>query len=129
MSSKHVSSCSPTTGHHSVSRRELETDFLGQCDACWISQYGIVYRFSRSFAEEHRGGAAILLKYAGTDGIKVFESLHSKDIIDPYQLPAEVRRVDPEAHEGSKKKASRGPGTSDETESSVVPASSATAPE
>lgn len=49
--------------------------------SCWVALYGKVYDLT-DFLPEHPGGDAIVLKYAGKDGTKAFDPLHSRDILE-----------------------------------------------
>lgn len=52
----------------------------------WTVLYGKVYDLSK-FAPEHPGGEAIVVKYAGRDGTKAFDPLHSRSILDTLLAP------------------------------------------
>lgn len=61
----------------------------------WVVLYNKVYDLT-TFADDHPGGASIIHKYAGKDGTKAFDPLHSKAILKTM-LPKEamVGEVDP----------------------------------
>jgi L-lactate dehydrogenase (cytochrome) len=73
-------------------------------DDCWCVINGQVYNLT-DFLNEHPGGAAIILKYAGKDGSKAFNPIHPKDIVNtlpgsrrlgaafPAEAPAEAPAV------------------------------------
>lgn len=48
---------------------------------CWIIVHSKVYDVS-SFVNEHPGGSAIILKYAGTDATDAYNDIHAPGIID-----------------------------------------------
>ena len=50
---------------------------------CWVVLHGEVYNVSE-FLEDHPGGAASIMAYAGKDASKQFDMLHSPDIITKY---------------------------------------------
>ena len=45
--------------------------------------YGEVYDFT-DFLDEHPAGAEAILKYGGTDGTGIFDSVHSRDMLDDF---------------------------------------------
>jgi cytochrome b involved in lipid metabolism len=51
--------------------------------SCWVAVYGEVYDFT-DFLDEHPAGAEAILKYGGTDGTAIFDSVHSKDMLDDF---------------------------------------------
>lgn len=66
-------------------------------DDCWVIVHGKVYDVT-TFLEEHPGGSAIILKYAGRDATKAFDPIHPSDTLTKY-LPQEFHlgEVDPES--------------------------------
>jgi cytochrome b involved in lipid metabolism len=50
---------------------------------CWVAVYGEVYDFT-DFLEDHPAGAEAIVKYAGTDGTAIFDSVHSRDMLDDF---------------------------------------------
>ncbi|EJD07962.1 glyoxylate dehydrogenase [Fomitiporia mediterranea MF3/22] len=56
-------------------------------DSCWIVIHGNVYDVT-NFLDEHPGGAAIILKYAGADATKAYEPIHASDVVTTH-LPKE----------------------------------------
>ena len=62
---------------------------------CWVIVHGKVYDVT-SFLDEHPGGSAIILKYAGKDATKAFDPIHPSDTLTKY-LPQEFHLgpVDP----------------------------------
>eukprot|EP00049_Salpingoeca_infusionum_P014927 m.286275 g.286275 ORF g.286275 m.286275 type:complete len:1080 (+) comp15779_c0_seq1:241-3480(+) len=50
---------------------------------CWVVLHGKVYDLT-SFLEDHPGGAASIMAYAGKDASKQFDMLHAADIIPKY---------------------------------------------
>ncbi|KAI9901130.1 hypothetical protein N3K66_002947 [Trichothecium roseum] len=63
----------------SLSKHNTETD-------CWIAVHQKVWDIT-DFVAEHPGGSAVLLRCAGSNATKVFDSVHAPDIIE--QLPKE----------------------------------------
>lgn len=61
-------------------------------DSCWVIIHGQVYDVT-DFLSEHPGGSKILLRYAGKDATKKFDSIHPRDII--------AKLLPKEAHLGS----------------------------
>ncbi|KAI3631707.1 hypothetical protein MIR68_010180 [Amoeboaphelidium protococcarum] len=53
---------------------------------CWVVIHGSAYDLT-SFLDEHPGGSAIILKYAGKDATKAFDSVHPLDIIEKLLSP------------------------------------------
>ncbi|OBA19576.1 hypothetical protein METBIDRAFT_46250 [Metschnikowia bicuspidata var. bicuspidata NRRL YB-4993] len=53
---------------------------------CWVIIHGNAYDVS-GFVDEHPGGAAVILKYAGRDATKAFDPVHPGDTLTRY-LPA-----------------------------------------
>merc|ERR1719409_1542250 len=56
---------------------------------CWVVLNGHAYDLS-TFADEHPGGAGIIIKYAGRDASRAFNPLHPKDIVKT--LPASAHK-------------------------------------
>lgn len=50
---------------------------------CWVIIHGKVYDVS-DFVDEHPGGAAIIVKYAGKDATKAFDPIHPGDTLEKY---------------------------------------------
>lgn len=50
---------------------------------CWVIIHGKAYDVS-DFVDEHPGGSAIILKYAGKDATKAFDPIHPSDTLDKY---------------------------------------------
>jgi L-lactate dehydrogenase (cytochrome) len=57
-------------------------------ESAWSVLYGKVYDLTE-FMPDHPGGANQVLKYAGKDGTKVFDPLHSRSVLTDM-LPAEA---------------------------------------
>ncbi|KAK6465203.1 cytochrome b2, mitochondrial precursor [Scheffersomyces coipomensis] len=53
---------------------------------CWVIIHGKVYNVS-DFIDEHPGGSAIILKYAGKDATKAFDPVHPGDTLIKYLAP------------------------------------------
>ena len=69
-----------------VARRDVTKAELGghaSEASCWVAVYGEVYDFT-DFLDEHPAGAEAILKYGGTDGTAIFDSVHSKDMLDDF---------------------------------------------
>merc|ERR1740117_521838 len=76
----------------------------------WVVLNGHAYDLS-SFAEEHPGGAGIIIKYAGRDASKAFNPIHPKDIVatlpkashlgpvTPAEAPVEVKKEESDDEE------------------------------
>lgn len=66
-------------------------------DDCWVIVHGKVYDVT-TFLDEHPGGSAIILKYAGRDATKAFDPIHPSDTLTKY-LPQEFHlgEVDPKS--------------------------------
>lgn len=67
---------------------------------CWVIIHGKAYDVS-SFVDEHPGGSAVILKYAGRDATKAFDPIHPSDTLTKY--------LSPDKHLGPVKKAPRKP--------------------
>ena len=65
-----------------ISREELAKH--ASADDCWVSLYGKVYDFT-DFLEDHPAGAEAILKYGGADGTKIFEAVHSRNMLDDFK--------------------------------------------
>lgn len=52
--------------------------------SCWVSIDGQVYDFS-DFLEEHPAGAQSILDYGGQDGTVVFDTIHSRSMLDDFE--------------------------------------------
>lgn len=65
---------------------------------CWVIVHGNVYNLL-DFIEEHPGGVAILIKYAGKDATKAFDPVHNADTLNMY--------LDKSYHLGPLKKGSK----------------------
>lgn len=50
---------------------------------CWVIIHGKAYDVS-DFLDEHPGGSAIILKYAGKDATKAFDPIHPGDTLTKY---------------------------------------------
>ncbi|ODV69899.1 hypothetical protein HYPBUDRAFT_151457 [Hyphopichia burtonii NRRL Y-1933] len=53
---------------------------------CWVIIHDKAYDVS-DFIDEHPGGSAIILKYAGKDATKVFDPVHPGDTLQKYLAP------------------------------------------
>lgn len=53
---------------------------------CWVIIHNKVYDVS-DFVDEHPGGAAVIVKYAGKDATKAFDPIHPPDTLEKY-LPS-----------------------------------------
>lgn len=64
---------------------------------CWVIVHGKAYDVT-DFLDEHPGGSAIILKYAGKDATKAFDPIHPSDTLTKY-LPSKYHlgEVDPES--------------------------------
>ena len=51
---------------------------------CWVALYGKVYDFT-DFLEDHPAGADAILRYSGADGTDIFESVHSRNMLDEFE--------------------------------------------
>lgn len=56
-------------------------------DDCWVIIHDKIYDVT-DFLNEHPGGSAIILKYAGKDATKAFDPIHPPDTLEKY-LPSE----------------------------------------
>jgi len=82
-------------------------------DACWIVLHDHVWDMT-GFLDEHPGGKNIIMKYAGRNGTKAFQTIHPKDMTNALPKEAYIGEVDlasemtteqtkkPEAEEGPK---------------------------
>ncbi|GAB5370056.1 hypothetical protein AAMO2058_001459200 [Amorphochlora amoebiformis] len=50
---------------------------------CWVIVHGKVYDLTK-FAPEHPGGSHIIHTFAGKDGSRIFDTIHTPDIFDKY---------------------------------------------
>lgn len=69
-----------------TARRDVTRDELSRHkseESCWVAVYGEVYDFT-DFLDEHPAGAEAILKYGGTDGTGIFDSVHSRDMLDDF---------------------------------------------
>lgn len=53
---------------------------------CWVIIHDKAYDLS-DFVDEHPGGSAIILKYAGKDATKAFDPIHPSDTLTKYLAP------------------------------------------
>ncbi|KAI0885013.1 FMN-dependent dehydrogenase-domain-containing protein [Annulohypoxylon maeteangense] len=58
-------------------------------DSCWMVLHGKVYDIT-SFVPKHPGGRSILLKNAGRDASKAFDSVHPIEILEEYLTTDQV---------------------------------------
>ncbi|KAM9917390.1 hypothetical protein OXX59_009372 [Metschnikowia pulcherrima] len=93
---------------------------------CWVIIHGKAYNVS-DFIDEHPGGAAVILKYAGKDATKAFDPIHPSDTltrylpekyhlgpVDPSTKPIpkpKLKKLEQEKEEGQKAEASVRSGT------------------
>ncbi|KAL2824837.1 FMN-dependent dehydrogenase-domain-containing protein [Aspergillus pseudoustus] len=70
-----------------ITRAEVRQHSTKQ--SCWLIINSIVYDVT-TFADKHPGGASILLKYAGRDATKAFESFHQGDILKENLSPQQI---------------------------------------
>merc|ERR1712110_88929 len=61
---------------------------------CWVILNGYAYDLT-GFLNEHLGGDAIIMKYAGKDGSRAFNPLHRKDIVNSLPKSAHLGLVTP----------------------------------
>ncbi|KAL5504740.1 hypothetical protein ACEPAH_7403 [Sanghuangporus vaninii] len=52
-------------------------------ESCWIIIHGKAYDVTE-FLDEHPGGAAIILKYAGKDATKAYDPIHASDVVTTH---------------------------------------------
>jgi len=76
----------------------------------WVVLNGQAYDLS-AFADEHPGGAGIIIKYAGRDASRAFNPIHPKDIVNtlpkavhlgpvtPVEAPVELKTEDEDEEE------------------------------
>lgn len=50
---------------------------------CWVVIHGRAYDVT-AFKEEHPGGKAVILKWAGKDATETYEPIHPPDTLDKY---------------------------------------------
>ncbi|RDW65082.1 hypothetical protein BP6252_10733 [Coleophoma cylindrospora] len=55
-------------------------------ESCWVIIRGSVYDLT-SFVDDHPGGAAVILKYAGKDATAAFEPLHPGNTLEVHLEP------------------------------------------
>lgn len=72
-------------------------------DDCWVIIHGKAYDLS-GFLDEHPGGLAIIMKYAGKDATKAFDPIHPGDTLAKYLSP-ECNKGDVEKRKKKAKKA------------------------
>ena len=53
---------------------------------CWVIIHNKVYDVS-DFVDEHPGGSAVILKYAGKNATKAFDPIHPPDTLTKYLAP------------------------------------------
>ena len=53
-------------------------------DDCWVALYGRVYDFT-DFLDDHPAGADAILRYGGGDGTKIFEAVHSRNMLNDFE--------------------------------------------
>ncbi len=56
-------------------------------DDCWVVIHGRAYDVT-DFKEEHPGGKAVILKWAGKDATATYEPIHAADTLDKYLDPS-----------------------------------------
>ena len=52
-------------------------------DDCWVALYGEVYDFT-DFLEDHPAGAEAITRFAGTDGTRGFDAVHSPGMLEEF---------------------------------------------
>ena len=53
-------------------------------DDCWVALYGEVYDFT-DFLEDHPAGAEAITRFAGTDGTRGFDAVHSPGMLEEFE--------------------------------------------
>ena len=66
----------------SITAAELATH--NTADSCWVSIDQKVYDFTE-FLDEHPAGAQSILDYGGQDGTVVFDTIHSRSMLDDFE--------------------------------------------
>ena len=84
-----ASAAAPTPASKSTPKRDtaVTRDELAKHASaldCWVALYGKVYDFT-DFLEDHPAGADAILRYGGGDGTKIFEAVHSKNMLDDFE--------------------------------------------
>ena len=51
---------------------------------CWVALYGEVYDLT-DFAEDHPAGAEAITRFAGTDGTRGFDAVHSPEMLEEFE--------------------------------------------
>ena len=51
---------------------------------CWVALYGEVYDLT-DFAEDHPAGAEAVTRFAGTDGTRGFDAVHSPGMLEEFE--------------------------------------------
>ncbi|EGD76167.1 cytochrome b2 [Salpingoeca rosetta] len=88
-SSQATSSTSTSSSSSSSSSSSLPAYTMAEVakhnteDDCWVVIHGKVYDVT-DFLEDHPGGAASIVAYAGKDATKPFDMLHSLDLLTKY---------------------------------------------
>ncbi|ODQ79316.1 hypothetical protein BABINDRAFT_161727 [Babjeviella inositovora NRRL Y-12698] len=68
-------------------------------DDCWVVIHGKAYDVT-GFLDEHPGGSAIIMKFAGKDATKKFDPIHPPDTLDKFLSPeCYMGEVEDEAEE------------------------------
>jgi predicted heme/steroid binding protein len=65
-----------------ITREELAKH--ASADDCWVALYGRVYDFT-DFLDDHPAGADAILRYGGGDGTKIFEAVHSRNMLNDFE--------------------------------------------
>lgn len=88
-------------------------------DDCWVIIHDKAYDLS-DFMDEHPGGLAIIMKYAGKDATKAFDPIHPGDTLTKYLQP-KYHKGEVEKKQKKKKSATTNNGTTTKpTESTLV---------
>jgi cytochrome b involved in lipid metabolism len=72
----------PAAAAATVTRAELARH--ASEDDCWVALYGEVYDFT-DFLEDHPAGAEAITRFAGTDGTKGFDAVHSPGMLEEFE--------------------------------------------
>ena len=71
----------PPAAAATVTRAELARH--ASEDDCWVALYGEVYDFT-DFLEDHPAGAEAITRFAGTDGTRGFDAVHSPGMLEEF---------------------------------------------
>ena len=85
----------PPTSKTSSQEGPITQEELGKHnteESCWVSLFNEVYDFT-DFLDEHPGGIEAIMEHAGKDASEIFDSVHSRSMLDDFDIIGEVQQL------------------------------------